>query len=406
MNVTKIGREITLNKSILGSGSYGTVYRCTDEYGREFAVKKCKHDKYGVTSSMEVAIMSTLSHPHLNSALRIISKKKYLYIIQDMAINDMNKYTRKKGNINYKRPPAEQLRKWFFAIANAVYCLHKENIIHADIKASNVLLYEGDHVKLTDYSHCVKKWNDSDTFTHNCGTVTHNPPEVFLKDNWNEMLDIWALGCTMYEIAYGAYLFPIQDRNKDCSDSSRKQKSLNVIEDWNKYLVTLGYEKYHIPYCSKTNYTSYNLDPDFDPQKNALDKLIVKMLQCDKDKRPTISEVLSDPYFSVFTPRVSSYKKNKLKIENLSFSEFARITRYITTFDIEICSDTNVKNVALRIYPATLCLKKYEEKDRVMLSLFITLKLMNKDDHHLFDDYIDLLTKMENDLYNSSYVII
>ena len=85
---------------------------------------------------METSIMSIIHHPYLQKAISVHASPKMLYIISELATSDLSRYLRLKENL----PSPTLLRKWSFYLLQAVACLHRKDIIHGDIKASNILL--------------------------------------------------------------------------------------------------------------------------------------------------------------------------------------------------------------------------------------------------------------------------
>lgn len=345
------GYTFTISDKLLGHGSYGSVYLATNENGKQLAVKCCDMSDTGIPNILEASIMASISHPYINNAIRIQASSNKLYIIQDLAKTDLAQYTRREKG-NYK-PSIEELRNWCFHLAQAVLVLHKEGIIHADIKASNILLYDDGSIKLSDFTLATKKWNSSELFSHNVCTCTHRPLECLMKRSWNESLDIWSLGCTFYEIAYGESLFPYQGvfennqkiKNKD-SKLRLRNRSINAIIDWSSrgpnaptsYEV-IGITQYPI------DYLPFKLCNEFNkPDMAIFNNLICKMLTVDPKCRPTISEIVSHPFFSDLKPPI--YLSIYRPINKISAQEQARVIRYIERYT----SNDNIKHLAFAIY--------------------------------------------------------
>ena len=126
-----------------------------------------------------------------------------------------------QGAARKERPPGfgGLLRKWVWELASAVLCLHKEGIIHADIKPANVLVY-GNDLKLGDMTLATRiRTSDGTLIRHRLrlGTPRYRAPEVRTKsrDGWSAPADAWSLGCTIYEMAYGKPFFATpRDRKK------------------------------------------------------------------------------------------------------------------------------------------------------------------------------------------------
>ncbi len=345
------------NKSdvMLGHGSYGNVYLATDENGKKVAIKCCNVGKKGIPNILETSIMSSIMHPYLNHAYRICSTKEKLYIIQELAVRDLSRHTRK---INVQSD-IYQLKKWCFQICHAVACLHKNNIIHADIKASNILLYDNDNVKLSDFTLSTKKWDHHQTFTHNVCTCTHRPLECLMGQPWDESLDIWSLGCTLYEIAYGDFLFPYQGlltpdhKIKDEEDKIKlRKRCVNAIIDWGTHgpcSQTLHVQQYPINYMPYKLHEHFTLDNDKTNdlekiERTSLNRLICKMLMVDPARRPSIFELLNESFFKDLNAPI--YMTITRPENDIPAIERTRVRGYIQRYS----DHPKVQSVALSLY--------------------------------------------------------
>jgi serine/threonine protein kinase len=345
-----IGFNFTITDTLLGNGSYGDVYLALDENNNKYAIKCCDIEKNGIPNILETSIMSSIIHPYINRSYRILASDKKLYIIQDLAKTDLAHYTRRDKN-NYK-PNINELRKWCFSLVCAIDTLHKNNIIHADIKASNVLLYNDDNVRLTDFTLSTKKWNLNSKYNNNVCTCTHRPLECLLRKYWDESLDIWSLGCTFYEIAYGELLFPYQGSldNKNDDEKTKKlllkQRSINCIIDWSvrgpnppTSYEDIGIKQFNV------DYIHFNLCNDFYNKDNSLfNDLLCKMLIVEPNKRLSIKNILYHPFFKNLTAPL--YLNIKKPLNKISFNEQARVCRYIERYS----SNELVQSLALSIY--------------------------------------------------------
>lgn len=376
-----IGYSFIISDQLLGHGSYGDVFLATDEHGKEVAVKCCSISENGIPNILEASIMASMSHPYLNRALRIQASDTKLYIIQERAKIDLAQHTRRdKGN--YK-PSMDELRHWCYCLSQAVSALHGENIIHADIKASNVLLYYDGTIRLTDYTLATKQWITGEKFTHNVCTCTHRPLECLTRRSWDTSLDIWSLGCTFYEIAYGELLFPYQgllegDVKADDKEGKAhakirlRNRSINAIIDWSSRgpIPPTPYEvigTLQLP----IDYIPFVLCEDFHrPEMSMFNDLLCRMLVVDPTRRPTISQVIAHPFFQGMKP--PAYLSVRRPINRISTQEQARVNRHIQRYT----NNEIIQGLAMNMYCRCNDLDQTSEHIRAAVCTWIASKLV------------------------------
>jgi aurora kinase len=101
-------------------------------------------------------------------------------------------------------------------IAHALKYIHRNHIIHRDIKAENILLGVYGEIKISDFGssvHAPAPINRRHTFY---GTLDYLPPEIIEAESQNTsysqevyQLDLWTLGILTYEFLVGEP--PFQD---------------------------------------------------------------------------------------------------------------------------------------------------------------------------------------------------
>jgi serine/threonine protein kinase len=284
-----------------------------------------------------------------------------LYIIQDKAIGDIEAI-RSKEPLTITEEYLKKIKSRCLSIALGLYVLHNDDIIHADVKASNALVFlNGDKeiVKLCDFSISVKKWKKNSFFRHEVGTMTHRAPENLIKDKWNEKLDIWALACTFYEIAYGKKLFKYQGENIKDMDIVRK-KTYNSILDWGSQNGQIAPENSY----QNVDFTRSKYCREWrNPLMASFNDLLSNMLKINSKYRCNINEVLSHPFFD--------YKGSKTYFcyDNSSLQE---------DIDSDIAKygdlDENVKRLCLELYQKSYNLD-IDKKDKIETCIYVACKL-------------------------------
>lgn len=115
------------------------------------------------------------------------------------------------GRVLDDGPIAERdAKQTFYIIARALHDLHANGIIHGDVKPDNILImgekYMGDNVVLSDLG-LAKKCPFGELCYSFTGTVEYTAPEMLRGHGYNNKVDTWALGVTMYVVLTGVTPF-------------------------------------------------------------------------------------------------------------------------------------------------------------------------------------------------------
>lgn len=359
----------------LGKGAYGVILKASDEKGNKYAIKSCLKTENGISFPLEIAVMNSFIHPNLNNSIHVLTGDKKVEIVQDLAISDLRRYYMEDGRYDdIYDLPLEKLRKWCFGIAQALSILHKHDLIHGDIKANNLLLYPNDIVKLSDFGLVVKKLFPEMTFSHRVCTSTHRPPEVFLGLPWNESVDIWSLGCTFYELAFGIGLFSSQERFGNARErktasfkKDRDKRLVNSLIDWFEFSSQEhNLQKNDLEYINALPCEKFKTAP-----YQHFNNLILSMLRFDPNKRLTISQVLTHPFFDSLIPSEGYYISRKRKIFTSNIKRETEVLIYqlcregieFRNFVYELftrCSDNLIDHVESRYLIAACILIIYK----------------------------------------------
>ena len=96
-------------------------------------------------------------------------------------------------------------------LLSGLQTLHKNGIIHCNLKPSNIVIDEYGNVKICDFKKCLrlsKMTNDLIQKNKCAMTPCYTAPELFRKEGkYSFKSDLWALGCILFELAVGQVPF-------------------------------------------------------------------------------------------------------------------------------------------------------------------------------------------------------
>lgn len=198
-----------LEKSLLGEGTYGKVYKArATKTGEYVAMKQMKLDSQeeGVPSTAirEIALLKELSHTNVVKLLDVFCKPNKLTLVFEFVENDLKKYMK---SLSGRLTPAT-VKNLSFQLCRGVEFCHANRIIHRDIKPQNLLIDSKLRLKIADFGLARAFTVPVPKYTHEVVTVWYRPPEILLgAQHYSVPVDLWSIGCVLAEMATGAPLF-------------------------------------------------------------------------------------------------------------------------------------------------------------------------------------------------------
>ncbi|PPQ91944.1 hypothetical protein CVT25_000987 [Psilocybe cyanescens] len=209
--------------SSLGKGMFANVVRArvlqgdSGDAGKEVAIKiiRCQESMYRA-GLKEVQILNRLKQAdpddkkHVVRLDRTFEHRGHLCLVfesMSMNLRDVVKRFGKDVGLNIRA-----VRAYAHQLFLALSLLRKTNIMHADIKPDNILVNEHKTVlKLCDLG-SASDVSEND-ITPYLVSRFYRAPEIILGVPYDFSLDIWSIGCTLYELYTGKILFPGRSNN-------------------------------------------------------------------------------------------------------------------------------------------------------------------------------------------------
>jgi serine/threonine protein kinase len=101
--------------------------------------------------------------------------------------------------------PEPLIRSYTRQILKGLMYLHDQGIVHCDVKSQNVMI-GGEIAKIVDLG-CAKTVEENENLEFS-GTPAFMSPEVARGEEQSFPADVWALGCTVIEMATGSSPWP------------------------------------------------------------------------------------------------------------------------------------------------------------------------------------------------------
>lgn len=215
--------------SVLGSGSFGTVYLA--EYENQ---KKEKH-VYAVKRLMKTKI-------HESQMAQIMLEKQILMSISDPFILRLHGTCQTNDELYFVTEALEH-----GDLYSAIYCgdkltheetvfyaaciilgldfIHSKKVVYRDLKPENIMIGPNGYLKIIDFGlakqlpymklsedKTLRKYTKCNTL---CGTPEYVAPEIIMGNSYDGAVDIWALGVIVYEMITRRTPFMVKQKDAD-----------------------------------------------------------------------------------------------------------------------------------------------------------------------------------------------
>ncbi len=124
---------------------------------------------------------------------------------------DLHNCIKKHREVKRLHFPEPQIRNWLVQITFALQYLHKNSILHRDLKTQNIFMTRTGLLKLGDFGISKTLSHENDFATTGIGTPQYISPEICQHQKYDYKSDIWGLGCVLYEMCALTPAFPVAD---------------------------------------------------------------------------------------------------------------------------------------------------------------------------------------------------
>ena len=253
--------------SKLGSGGFSKVYKVKRKIDNQvYALKKVQilnlSEKQKMSSLNEIRVLASIKSKYVVNYKEAFLDEKDSTLCLVMEYADRGDLAKRIQEQKKKGKYFNEKDIWrvFIQLVKGLKSLHDLEILHRDIKSSNIFLFSDGTAKLGDLNVCKILSNNVLGRTQ-AGTPSYAAPEVWMEKPYGLKSDIWSLGCVLYEIISLHCPF----------------RGENVVELYNKILVG---EFSRIP----------------NKFSDELNWIVLHMINLDIDKRLSCDELLRCQY--------------------------------------------------------------------------------------------------------------
>ncbi|OHT05198.1 Cyclin-dependent kinase A-1 [Tritrichomonas foetus] len=277
----------------LGEGTYGAVFRATNnETNEPVALKLVRMDQEDdgipATSLREISILQSTNHTNIIRLQEIICEEGRLTMVFDFMDRDLRHFIDRQRKI-----PQPLLYSYSFQLLCGIYYLHKNGIIHRDIRPENLLINKAGFLKIGDFGNARVCHRPFASFDGNDSFVWYYAPELLFPNHpYDFPVDLWSCGCAIAEMARSKSLFN-GDSQIDQMNQIIKTIGMPTAESWPDFQEYVSSD-FPLP----TQVEHHDLKVFFPPETDPLLlDLISKLLTMNPKKRLTAEQAVHHPFF-------------------------------------------------------------------------------------------------------------
>ncbi len=209
----------------IGEGGMAVVYRGYDLILRRQVAIKVLRPKFSADAAFverfdfEAQAAAKLSHPNIVQTYDVGKENGDHYIVEEYVAGE----TLATLEARQGRLPESVAVRYARQICAALAAAHRQEVVHRDVKPSNILITRDDVVRITDFgiahaisqpvSEAVVPERSSGSFSTLMGSLPYCAPEQLTGAASSEASDLYSVGVVLYEMLAGARPFTGADHD-------------------------------------------------------------------------------------------------------------------------------------------------------------------------------------------------
>ncbi|OAF68814.1 hypothetical protein A3Q56_03430 [Intoshia linei] len=197
--------EMYTKLDILGSGRFATVYEAKNkETGQIVAIKKINvgsrdETQYGInrTAYREIKLLGELNHENIIKLLDVYSEYGNICLVFEHMDTDLFNIIENRSII-FK---LSHIKNYTKQLCTGLHYLHKNWILHRDLKPDNLLLRKTGLLTITDFGLARTFASPDRIYTNQVVTRWYRCPELIMgAKKYGPAVDMWSVGCIIAQL--------------------------------------------------------------------------------------------------------------------------------------------------------------------------------------------------------------
>ncbi|KAK5960807.1 TFIIH complex serine/threonine-protein kinase subunit KIN28 PWA37_002245 [Arxiozyma heterogenica] len=283
----------------VGEGTYAVVYLGTQRStSRKIAVKEIKTSEFkdglDMSAIREVKYLQELIHPNVISLIDIFMAYDNLNLVLEYLPTDLEVVIKDQSILF---TPAD-IKLWMLMTLRGVHHIHRNFILHRDLKPNNLLISPEGIIKIADFGLARAVPGPREILTSNVVTRWYRAPELlFGAKHYTYAVDIWSVGVIFAELMLRIPYLPGKD-DIDQMEVTFRALGTPTDRDWPGVSIFPTYNKLQIyPPPSRDELRKRFIAAT----ENALD-FMCGMLEMNPIKRWNAIQCLESDYFKDLPP--------------------------------------------------------------------------------------------------------
>jgi dual specificity tyrosine-phosphorylation-regulated kinase 2/3/4 len=293
-------------RSLLGKGAFGQVLRCFDHKVQEHVAIKMiiNTEQMQEQGKIETAILQQLNEAgqsersYVVKGLDFFMFRRHICVAFEILGPNLYEYSR---SIRYRPLETQQMKAIAMAMLKGLAFVHRQGIVHCDMKPENVLLLPGSNsdARIIDFGSSCMIGKQKYEYIQ---SRYYRAPEVILGLKYGPPMDIWSFACIVAELMCGRPLFPGGD------ETEQMEMLMEALGVPPRSMIDQSPRKWHffgldgrplMKSAKRRRVSGTNLRMSTGIKDNLLLDLLDKCLEWEQTKRITAADALNHAWFAV-----------------------------------------------------------------------------------------------------------